>query len=107
MKTKTTEARQNFTTYVRVKEQLERRKKRLNYRLKLTGEFSKKIVLQTEKLDSKALIFLRNEREFYVVDIIHFDIYEVGDIVIAILVEICRKIQKRTERFCFYDKLCI
>lgn len=118
MKTKTTEARQNFTTYVRVKEQLERRKKRLNYRLKLTGEFSKKIVLQTEKLDSKAqwfflknfrktLIFLRNEREFYVVDIIHFDRYEVGDIVIAILVEICRKIQKRTERFCFYDKLCI
>lgn len=57
MKTKTTEARQNFTTYVRVKEQLERRKKRLNYRLKLTGEFSKKIVLQTEKLDSKAQWF--------------------------------------------------
>lgn len=54
---KTTEARQNFTTYVRVKEQLERRKKRLNYRLKLTGEFSKKIVLQTEKLDSKAQWF--------------------------------------------------
>lgn len=110
MKTKTTEARQNFTTYVRVKEQLERRKKRLNYRLKLTGEFSKKIVLQTEKLDSKAqwfflknfrktLIFLRNEREFYVVDIIHFDIYEVGDIVIAILVEICRKYKKELSVF--------
>lgn len=59
------------------------------------------------KILEKLLFFLRNEREFYVVDIIHFDIYEVGDIVIAILVEICRKIQKRTERFCFFDKLCI
>lgn len=40
----------------------------------------------------KIFIFLWNEREFYVVDIIYFDIYEVGDIVIVILVEICRKI---------------
>lgn len=59
------------------------------------------------KILEKLLFFYGTKGNVYVVDIIHFDIYEVGDIVIAILVEICRKIQKRTERFCVYDKLCI